>query len=870
MSDPKPGPPPRWADRLLERLCAPEKREEVLGDLHERYYRRAARLGQKHARRRYPREVLAYLRLAGIKRKTNLYPPYPPYFSMYEHNLRLTYRTFLRSKGSFFINLIGLSAGLACALLICLWVRDELRVDAFFAHGDRLVQVLQNVSGPQGTETMPATPGPLAPALAADMPEVAHAVTVVPTLYNSSKGIASAGTDRFKATCQYATPDFFRVFSYELLAGRPDRVLTDKHGATISPDLARKLFGTAEGVTGRAFRWQVMDIEETLFVTGVFAPPPGSATVQFDLVIPFELFKAHRPGGDQWGANGPHTYVLLREGASPAAFNAKIAGLLKARHPEAQGTLWAQRYQDRYLHGNYENGAPAGGRIAYVRLFALVALFTLTIAAINFTNLSTARASRRLKEVGIKKAVGAGRSTLIGQYLGESLLMAFLSLGLALALVVLLLPAFNNLTGKALIFGFDLPLVGVMLAVTAGTGLLAGSYPAFYLSGFHPVGILKGSMPRTSAGERWARRGLVVFQYVLSVLLIVAVGVVYAQLRYVQAKNLGYSRDHVVYFKTENPGDALLEALRRTPGVAGAGGFFHDLTRGGDHGVVTDVSWPGKNPQDQLPFTGLHVGYGFTETLGMRMAAGRTFSAAFGAAEQVIFNEAAVARMGLRDPVGKTVTVQGAPRQIVGVVKNFHFQSLHEPVTPCFLLLNPTEYLPKVMVKIGAGDPAATLARLREVYQTYHPGLAFDYQFLDADYQRLYAAEQRVAGLARYFAGLAILISCLGLLGLAAFTAERRRKEIGVRKVLGATEWGIVWLLSGDLARLVGVAVLLALPPGYLLARQWLAGFAYRIDLQPWYFLAAGGLALATALLTVGLQAARAARANPVESLKEE
>jgi hypothetical protein len=788
---------------------------------------------------------------------------------MFEHNVRLTYRTLLRSKGSFFINLTGLSAGLTCALLICLWVRDELKVDAFFAHGDRLVQVLQNVSGPQGTETMPATPGPLAPALAAGLPEVAHAVTVVPTLYNSSKGIASAGPDRFKATCQYATPDFFRVFSYRLLAGEPGRVLSDKHGAVVSPDLARKLFGTTEGVTGRAFRWQVMDIDETLFVTGVFAPPPASATTQFDLVIPFELFKAHRPGQDQWDANGPHTYVLLREGASPAAFSARIAGTLKARHAAA-GTLWAQGYADRYLHGNYENGVPAGGRIAYVRLFALVALFTLTIAAINFTNLSTARASRRLKEVGIKKAIGAGRGTLIGQYLGESLAMAFLSLGLALALVYLLLPVFNALTGKQLSLAFDLPWVAVMLAVTAGTGLLAGSYPAFYLSGFHPVGILKGSLPQASPGEQWARRGLVVFQYVLSVLLIVAVGVVYAQLRYVQAKNLGYARDHVLYFKSENPGDALLEALRRTPGVVGAAGFFHDLTRGGDHGVVTDVSWPGKSPKDPLPFTGLHVGYGFTETLGMRMAAGRTFSTAFGAEAQVIFNEAAVARMGLRDPVGKTVTVQGAPRQIVGVVKNFHFQSLHEPVTPCFLLLNPSEYLPKVMVKIRAGDPAATLARLHEVYRAYHPGLAFDYQFLDDDYQRLYASEQRVASLARYFAGLAILISCLGLLGLAAFTAERRRKEIGVRKVLGATEPGIIWLLSGDLARPVGVAVLVALPLGYGLARQWLSGFAYRIDLQPGYFLAAGGLALLTALLTVGLQAARAARTNPVESLKEE
>ncbi len=842
----------------------------MLGDLHERYYRRAARRGEKYARRQYPREVFSILRLSGINRKTKLSPTYPQYASMFEHNLSLAYRTFLRSKGSFFINLTGLSAGLACALLICLWVRDELRVDAFFAHGDRLVQVLQNVAGPQGTETMPATPGPLGAALAAELPEVAHAVTVVPTLYNSSKGTVSTGADRFKATCQYATPDFFRVFSYRLLAGGPGGVLNDKHGAVITPDLARKLFGTTRGVTGRAFRWRVMDIDETVFVTGVFAPPPAHATTRFDLVLSFELFKAHRPGQEGWDANGPHTYVLLREGASPAGFNAKIAGLLKARHPAAQGTLWAQRYADRYLHGTYENGVPAGGRIAYVRLFSLVALFTLVIAAINFTNLSTARASRRLKEVGIKKAVGAGRSTLIGQYLGESLLMAFLSLALALALVYLLLPAFNDLTGKQLALQPDGTLVAVVLAVTAGTGLLAGGYPAFYLSGFNPVAILKGSLPRPSPGERWARRGLVVFQYVLSVLLIVAVGVVYAQLRYVQAKHLGYSRDRVVYFKTENPGDALLEALRRTPGVAGAGGFFHDLTRGGDHGVVTDVSWPGKSPDDLLPFTGLHVGYGFTETLGMQMAAGRTFSEAFGADAQVIFNEAAVARMGLKDPVGKTVTVQGAPRQIVGVVKDFHFQSLHEPVTPCFLLLNPAEFLPKVMVKIAAGDPAATLSRLREVYRAYHPGLAFDYQFLDEDYQQLYAAEGRVASLARYFAGLAVLISCLGLLGLAAFTAERRRKEIGVRKVLGASQAGIVWLLSGDLARPVGVAVGVALPVGYGLARQWLAGFAYRIELQPAYFLAAGGLALLTALLTVGFQAARAARTSPVESLKEE
>ena len=554
----------------------------------------------------------------------------------------------------------------------------------------------------------------------------------------------------------------------------------------------------------------------------------------------------------------------LNEDADPAQFQAKLAGLLKTKSAQAQGrTLFVRPFSAAYLHGTYENGVATGGRIAYVRLFALIAGLILVIASINFMNLFTAKASRRVKEVGIRKALGASRAALVGQYLTESVVMALLALVVAVGLVQLVLPQFSALTGKPLALRWEWQLVSASLALALGTGLLAGSYPAFYLSGFQPAAVLKGKLP-TRAGDVWTRQGLVVLQFTLSVLFIVAVVVVNAQLAFVQRQPLGYDKAHVLRFdaagKAARQQVAFLSEVKKLPGVVQAssisGGFL-----GGRY--VAEMSWRGK----RLPVGTMQVNYDLLETMGLHLVAGRSFAPQFRAdSAAIIVNQALVAGLGMPDPVGQRL--DGA--RIVGVVRDFHYESLHEKIKPLLLRLEPQVLMGTIYVKLQPNAEQATIARLQQLYAAYNPGFTLDYTFLDTDYQAQYVAERRVAVLARYFAGLAILISALGLLGLAAFTAERRRKEIGIRKALGASELSIVWLLTSSMTWLVIVAIILALPLSYLLMQRWLEGFAYRVAWQWWYFAAAGLGALLIAWLTVSVQAWRAARRNPVLSLRAE
>lgn len=565
----------------------------------------------------------------------------------------------------------------------------------------------------------------------------------------------------------------------------------------------------------------------------------------------------------------------MNPGTDIEQFNRKIAHFQKDKTDPFFSkyiTLAAHRYADNYLYGNYEQGKQTGGRITYVRLFVIVAAFILAIACINFMNLSTAKASRRLKEVGVKKAIGAQRSTLAGQYLGESMLMAFASLIIALLIVILLLPQFNILTGKQLALAIDPILIGGILGITVLAGLLAGSYPALYLSGFSPIDILKGRIVH-SASELWTRKGLVVFQFTLSVILIVAVLVVYRQLDYIQTKHLGYDKQHVVSFdiegKVQENLETFLSEVRRIPGIINASSIGQSIV-GGRQNTWTINEWEGKNPNDRIVFEMRPVNYGMIELLGVDMAEGRMFSEDHGAEDtKIIFNETAIKAMGLENPIGKTIGIQGTQLQIIGVVRDFHFASFHEQVSPLFFVLQPT-WTHKLMAKIEAGRERETLARLQNLYRTFNPGFPMEYQFLDDAYQAQYVAEQRISTMSRYFAALTIVISCLGLFGLAAFTAEKRVKEIGLRKVLGATAGQIVRLLSMDFIKLVSIAILIASPLAWWMMNRWLDGFAYRIELQWWMFALAGLAAAVIALLTVSWQAIRASVANPVDSLRDE
>lgn len=664
------------------------------------------------------------------------------------------------------------------------------------------------------------------------------------------------------------------MFSYELIAGDRDQVLADKSSAVISEKLAMALFNTTDNVVGK-----VIDIPQykQFRVSGIFKGPPSNSTAQFDFVLPFEEYKDLDPNLANWNFNKVNTYLVLNEGVDVGKFNDKIARFMDGKREEALTqdlTLSVRPYSDAYLYSykQYENGKPNGGRIDYVWLFSMIGIFILIIACINFMNLSTAKASGRLKEVGVKKAIGAGREMLIFQYLGESILMAFLSLLTALLFVMLLLPQFNLLTGKSLTLGFGLDLLVIVFVFTLFTGMVAGSYPALYLSNFRPALILKGKLNR-STGEVWARKGLVVFQFAISLVLIVSVVVVYQQIEYVQSQNLGYDKENVLYFeiegKTAQNLETFLSELRQVSGVIDASSIGHTVV-GGSQNTFSIDDWEGKDPCTQVPFETRAVNYGMIELLGVEMKEGRTFSPDFGTEDsKIIFNEKAIEVMGLENPIGKEISIQGTKLEIIGVARDFHFASLHDEINPLFFVLRPA-WTRKIMAKIESGKIQETVPKLEQFYLGFNSGIPFEYKFLDEDYQAQYVAEQRVSVLSRYFAGIAILISCLGLFGLAAFTAERRIKEIGIRKVLGSSEWKIIQLLSGDFAKMVLVAIGIALPLSYYLTANWLDGFAYKIDLQWWYFVGAGSLTMIIALLTVSFQSVKAALMNPVESLKSE
>lgn len=789
---------------------------------------------------------------------------------MFRHNLLIIYRNFKRFKSTFFINIIGLSTGLACTLLIYLWVKDELKFDKFHEKDAQLFQVMENQKLESGIKTTDGTSGALAEALVAEMPEVEYAATVTPTswfpkvtLTHNEKSIRGAG--------QFASADFFNIFSYKLVEGNRDQVLANKTSIVISEDLAKKLFNTTKNVVGKPIRWQWQNFSEEYLVSGVFKTVPNSS-MQFDYVLPFLWLKEKFAFLMEWGNYGPNTFVVVKKGASVAQLDTKVNAFMKKKITEPTRSLFLKQFSENYLYGKYENGVQAGGRIEYVNLFSIIAIFILVIACVNFMNLSTAKASKKLKEVGLKKTLGATKQSLIFQYFGESMLIAFMGLIIAVIMVLVFLPQFNELTGKRMTLDFNSELVLSFLGITIFTGLVSGSYPALYLSSFNPATVLKGTF-KTSVGELWVRKGLVVFQFTISVILIVCVMVTFKQIQFIQNKNLGYAKDNIIYFEKEGKVASNLESFlaqaKTVPGVVNASAIAQSII-GSSQSNTMGVEWPGKQPNQAIQFYNVGVYYDLVETLGIELKEGRSFSRNYGAEDnKIIFNEAAIKAMGLTDPVGKTIKLWEKDMQIIGVVKNFHFESLHEPVKPLFLRLSPGDVM-GIMVKVRAGTERETIGKLQSYYAGYNPGFIFDYKFLDEDFQAQYVSETRVAVLSRYFAGLAILISCLGLFGLAAFTAERRFKEIGIRKTLGSSDFNIVYLLSKDFTTMVVISILIALPLSFFMTRRWLESFEYRINLQLWYFIAAGLAALLITWLTVGIQALKATRINTVKCLRVE
>ncbi len=784
---------------------------------------------------------------------------------MIKHNIKLALRSFMRHKSSFFINLIGLSTGLACALLILLWARDEMKMDKLFALDDRIFQVMEHQDYSDGILTTKSTPGPLSSALVEEIPEIEYAITIIdPGKYNlrvDKKSIRASGV--------YVGKDYFKIFDLPLINGNSDQILSADNNIAISESLAKSLFGTADQAIGQAIEFEGVDLYT---INGIFEDLPDNFSQNFDFLLPYEpYYQENIAWLSNWGSNSPHTMVLLAQGANEDLVNEKIGDFIKKRVENSQVTLFLKKYSDLHLYGNYRNGKQAGGRIEYVRLFSLIAIFILFIACINFMNLSTARASRRAKEVGVKKTIGARQQSLIYQFLSESILLTLVSLIIALSLVQLTLPQFNLLTNKQIALDFSTDLVLIFLGISIITGLIAGSYPALYLSSINPINVLKGTM-KSSLGELWVRKGLVVFQFTISFILIAAVLIVFKQIQYIQNQQIGYDKDQLVYFnrdgRLQNQIEAFFTQAKELEGVQNISSIAHNLV--GQQNNTRSVEWEGKDPTLDLLFENVRVNYDLLETIGIDLKEGRAFSREYGTdSSAILLNETAVSIIGMTEPVGQRIKIFGEEREIIGVIKDFQFQSARQEIKPLFFQLVP-HYSWLMMASLEKGKESVGLKNLETLYESFNPGFAFDYSFVDEQYAKQYVAEQRVGVLSRYFAGIAIIISCLGLFGLAIFTAERRKKEIGIRKVLGATIQNILTLLTKDFIGIVLFAILVGLPIAYILSKNWLNRFVFKIDLDIGYFGLAALLMLIIAILTIGSQALQAARMAPKEYLRNE
>ena len=792
---------------------------------------------------------------------------------MFKNYFKTAWRNIIRNKTFSIINISGLALGLTCSLLIFLWVKDEYSVDSFHKNGNQLYQVYERWTYDGKVDASYPTQGLLAQELKTQIPEIRYAAAFDYAAAPGTENTFEAGDKINKMTGMFAGADFFSMFSFPILQGSVKEALSAPSGIAISRRMADNFFGSPEKAIGKTIQFEN---KESLQVTAVFENVPANSSLQFDFLRSWTDYIKQNDWVNNWGNTAPQTFIQLRKDANPDKVEAKIKDFIYRFQPKTKGLviqLALQPYPERYLYSNFKNGYVDGGRIEYVRLFSIIAIFILLIACVNFMNLATARSAKRAKEVGIRKVAGAKRSSLIGQFIGEAVLFTLISVVIALILTALLLPAFNNLTGKHLVLPILQPFFYVIIfGLLLFTGVVAGSYPAFFLSSLNPIRILKGKLQFSWAGI-FFRKGLVVFQFALSVILIITTIVIYQQMKFVQNKNLGYNRENLIYIPIEGnlvkKFDVFKQEAKNNTAILNISKMRNSPTYIEHH--TNSISWPGKSPDVNVSFADGVVGYDFVKTLGLKLAEGRDFSPAFNDSAHYILNETAVKKIGFAgDATGKEISWGNRKGTVIGVLKDFHFNSFHTPIEPLIIRLDESWSWGTILVRIKAGETERALADLEKICKNVNPEFPFTYQFSDLQYTSLYKSEQVVSKLSNYFAFLAIFISCLGLFGLATFTAEQRNKEIGIRKVLGASSGNIVRLLSTNFLKPVFIAIIIAFPVAWLAVQNWLQGFAYRIHISWWIFLIAAAVAVLIALTTVSFQAIKTAIANPVKSLRSE
>ena len=792
---------------------------------------------------------------------------------MLKNYLKIAWRNLARNKAFSAINILGLALGMACSLLIVLWVKDERSVDGFHANGKQLYQVYERNFYDGKVDALYSTQGLLAEELKRVIPEVQYAAGYEYVAQPGTQSTFEAGDKVNKMTGMFAGADIFSMFSYPLIQGDTRSALSSPAGIAVSRKMAEQFFGTAEKAMGKTIRFEN---KEELMVTAVFENLPRNSSQQFDFVRSWADFVKQNKWVNNWSNTSPATFVQLRKEADASKAEAKIKDFIyryQQKDNSFRTELALQPYPEKYLHSTFKNGYVDGGRIEYVKLFSIVAVFILLIACINFMNLATARSGKRSKEVGIRKVVGAARSALIGQFIGEALLLTFFSVVIAVALAGIFLPAFNNLTGKQLFLPVAQPVFWiVMVGLLIVTGFVAGSYPALFLSSLHPIRVLKGSI-KFGWAALFLRKGLVVFQFTLCVIFIVGMIVIYRQMNYIQTKNLGYNRENLIYIPIEGElvkqYDLFKEQATKETGILSVSKMRNSPTIIEHH--TGSIEWPGKPDDLNVSFADGVVGYDFVKTMKLELKEGRDFSKEFGTdSTGYILNETAVSKIGFKHPVGQTIEWGNRPGKVIGVLKDFHFNSMHQAIDPLIIRLDEKWSWGMILVRTKAGETKQVIAGLEKISKSLNPKFPFTYQFSDEEFTRLYQNEQVVSKLSDCFAFLAIFISCLGLFGLATFTAEQRTKEIGVRKVLGASISNIVTLLSAGFLQPIAIAMFIAFPIAWYAMNQWLQNFSYKISVEWWMLAISGLLTIIIALLTVSYQSIKAALINPVTSMRTE
>ena len=788
---------------------------------------------------------------------------------MFKNYFKLAIRNILRHKAYSFINIVGLAIGMTCSILILLWVQNELSYDRFHTNANQLYRITAKANDFK----VAVNPAGMPAGLKQEVPAIKEFTRIM----TMSTNLFEVGERKFEEKrVYYVDSTFLDLFSFSLIKGNRATALHRVDGVLITESMVKKYFGKEEAL-GKTLR---KDNGNYVTVTGVLADIPSNSHLQFDFILP--IASIAQSNGDiknnVWDNFNFYSYLLLDEKFDPTPanisdFNRKMDEIYKNHVKDIKVNFQLQPLTKIHLHSNLQVDLMGHGNIQYVKIFFIVAIFILIVACINFMNLATARSARRAKEVGLRKVVGAVRGQLIGQFLGESLMISFFALLLAVGMVFLCLPLFNYVAGKQLsIRILDGKLILGLLSIALITGVLSGIYPALFLSGFRPAKVLKGSLNKMG-GNLLFRNGLVVVQFVVSILLLAGTIVVYQQLRFIKNRNLGFEKENLLYIPMSGEiwkkQEALKTELSKDP-LTSNFAFTSDVPTNLSSGTI-NIDWEGKDPQSQVVFPVIHINETFIDVFKMRMVAGRGFSTDFkGDSNNYVLNEEALRIMKKKpeEAIGQSFSLWEKKGVIIGIVKDFNFKPVQQPIEPLILKLN--DWGGTVVVRTKPGLTAATIKSLEKIYGQLNPAYPFTYNFLDQDLDNLYKGEQQLGNLFNIFAILAIFISCLGLYGLSAFMSEQRIKEIGVRKVLGASVFSIVYLLSTGITRLIIIAAFIAIPLSWFTINSWLNNFAYRINISWVIFVISTLSALFIGWLTVSYESIKAAITNPVKSLRSE